>query len=445
MVASRLYLSLLLLSGNALALEGPVIERFDVVTEQASPGDGGNAWGGHQCRIVRTKFGVFTAYTADGGSGGQFNRSWRLMRQTDTGWEEIASGPSGREPVNLLAKPDGQLLVVAWPFKQPVIFASRMTKEGQLEMDPAGLPVMMDDPVPGQWEMSHWPYNAAGIDADDNLVVCQSPVGHKPGRFNLALRLAGRRDWLWRTVDMDLRHCYTYLIPAGRQLWIASSQDVTYRELGYPIPEKAKSYPYVFNALGVWCSHDVKGAEPPALLWRKEEPYDPQEMPNPSCKVQETYLDTIGRLHVFYALRSPTTDRKERMYHAVLKDGRVVYDQPSPAHYYCRMVQDSAGRFYILDAAGDRLRVLVGQDESGTRFADPIEFDTHGHPVEYAGFGWSAPRTGTPLADTAEVVYPSGKGKEWVYFRLRLRPENAATQPGTMTNPATTRSAEAGN
>ena len=45
--------------------EFPVIDRFDVVTDQAAPGDGGNAWGGHPCRIVRTRFGVSTAYMAE--------------------------------------------------------------------------------------------------------------------------------------------------------------------------------------------------------------------------------------------------------------------------------------------------------------------------------------------------------------------------------------------
>ena len=54
-------------------------------------------------------------------------------------------------------------------------------------------------------------------------------------------------------------------------------------------------------------------------------------------------------------------------------------------------------------------------------FAPPVELDARGHKVEYAGFGWSAPRTGTPLSDVAEVVYPSGQGCEVIYFRLRLR------------------------
>ena len=37
----------------------PTVERVEVVTANAVIGDGGNNWGGHQTRIVRTKDGVF--------------------------------------------------------------------------------------------------------------------------------------------------------------------------------------------------------------------------------------------------------------------------------------------------------------------------------------------------------------------------------------------------
>jgi hypothetical protein len=41
----------------------PIVERVELVTDQALVGDGGNSWGGHQTRIVRTKDGIFLAYT----------------------------------------------------------------------------------------------------------------------------------------------------------------------------------------------------------------------------------------------------------------------------------------------------------------------------------------------------------------------------------------------
>ncbi|MBN1558627.1 hypothetical protein JW998_00140, partial [candidate division KSB1 bacterium] len=52
---------------NSYALPDPISVNFEVVCDSAAVGDGGNAWGGHQCRIVRTRYGVFTAFTTEGG------------------------------------------------------------------------------------------------------------------------------------------------------------------------------------------------------------------------------------------------------------------------------------------------------------------------------------------------------------------------------------------
>jgi hypothetical protein len=86
----------------------------EVVTAAASTGDGGQAWGGHQTRIVRTVDGVFTAYTANG--AGPLAREWRLVQRTDERrWDVIARGTAGKDPVNLLAAPSGTLYVIGWP------------------------------------------------------------------------------------------------------------------------------------------------------------------------------------------------------------------------------------------------------------------------------------------------------------------------------------------
>ena len=84
----------------------PTVQQtnVEIVTADAATGDGGNAWGGHQTRIVHTQDGIFTAYTVAG--GGYLNREWHLAeRQNDGTWNVIAQGESGREPVNLLASP----------------------------------------------------------------------------------------------------------------------------------------------------------------------------------------------------------------------------------------------------------------------------------------------------------------------------------------------------
>ena len=99
------------------------LERLELVSDATSVGgDGGNAWGGHQTRLVRTSCGLFTAYTVPGTDS--FQHEWRLVQQTDDGWQIIAKGPSGRDPVNLLQGSDETIYLVAWPEGLPVIWAS---------------------------------------------------------------------------------------------------------------------------------------------------------------------------------------------------------------------------------------------------------------------------------------------------------------------------------
>lgn len=81
-------------STNTLTPTPAYQSHLEVVTNSAATGDGGNSWGGHQTRIVRTQDGVFTAYTVEG--GGYFSREWRLAwRQDDGTWPVVAQGVAG--------------------------------------------------------------------------------------------------------------------------------------------------------------------------------------------------------------------------------------------------------------------------------------------------------------------------------------------------------------
>lgn len=64
--------------------------------------------------------------------------------------------------------------------------------------------------------------------------------------------------------------------------------------------------------------------------------------------------------------------------------------------------------------------MLYPLDENGEQPGEPIRIDLGGHEVEYSGYGLSVPRTGTPLSDTMEVVFPSGDERLWLYFQLRF-------------------------
>lgn len=56
-LACTIFSGLATQSGLALPNTLPVV--FERVCDDAAVGDGGNAWGGHPCRIVRTRYGVY--------------------------------------------------------------------------------------------------------------------------------------------------------------------------------------------------------------------------------------------------------------------------------------------------------------------------------------------------------------------------------------------------
>src|SRR5437588_5014024 len=157
-------LALMSWTASATAFSGvPVRIGIEVVSRHTATGDGGNAWGGHQPRIVRTGAGVFTAYSVPG--GGYLRREWRLAQEGPFGWHVIARGQSGREPPSLVASRDGSLYVVAWPSGLPRLWTITRGLIGWREQSQA---------VPGRWIRSDWPYGTAAIGRGGTLFVSRT-------------------------------------------------------------------------------------------------------------------------------------------------------------------------------------------------------------------------------------------------------------------------------
>lgn len=82
---------------TSMADDTPKVTCCDVIATNAAAGDGGNAWGGHQTRIVRTAAGVFAAYTVAGAD--ELHRRWRLVTRMEDGrWPHLARRPDPRRP-----------------------------------------------------------------------------------------------------------------------------------------------------------------------------------------------------------------------------------------------------------------------------------------------------------------------------------------------------------
>lgn len=404
--------SLLFALVGALSARGgetfPRVTTVEVVTADAAVGDGGNAWGGHHCRIVRTRDGVFTAYTVAGKS--DLSRQWKLAWRHEGKWQVAASGLAGREPVNLLASPDGTLHVIAWPEARARLWSGK-PRDGSL--------LMTDESIPGLNE-DHWAYGSAAISPAGEIFVLSSE-GDKPGLFRIAKREAVSAAWETLGLAASYRHCYTYLLPgAGGSLSLVSTRDVKWETLGYVKPFDENDY--VLNGFGLWHSYDMKNAEPRLIASVEEKPT--RRHAAVLCTAQiDAYLDNKERIHVLYTRRGPATEGESELRHALFtNEGRRLQDDRVPwsAGTFARVFQDDDSVFYLLGSDG----VIFQGDREGISFRNKTRLSFGGHQVEYAGFSIAAPRTGSAPGGVMDVVFPSGGGARWIYLQIALHGRN---------------------
>ncbi len=184
--------------------------------------------------------------------------------------------------------------------------------------------------------------------------------------------------------------------------------------MNYKKPSGA--FDYVFNAFGIWHSHDMQDEALARVFSKSEEPTE--EFPAPRLSAQQdAYLDTTRRIHVLYRIQGQSTGGMAASRHAVISlDGEILHDDrlPSDLGSYSRVVQAGGGAFYILGSAGS----VYPMDPENFLLDEPFHLDLGFDLVEYSGFGVSAPRTGTSLSEQIDVVYPSRGGSRWSYFRL---------------------------
>lgn len=397
--------------------DAPFVSDLQVVSTATATGDGGNAWGGHQPRVVRTAAGVFTAYSVPGRDG--LHRLWRLAQETPDGWHVIARGASGREPPSLVASPGGALYVVAWPDGLPRLWTVTQQGDGWY---------VQEESVPGDWIRSDWPYGTAAIGPGGALYVLQSnDFEYGPGPMLGALRVATRTTfggWSFQVTETPYRYCYAWLEPTPRGgLNVVATRAVLWRTLGYRRPRRA--FAYVYDSVGTWRS------DAPALAPLERGPTVRTERPSSavpnvlvSAAQPDVYRDSAGRLHVLYTVRGPGTRGRVERRHAVLVGDRVVDDVRLPSWLgWGKVVEDAAGRIFVLGTAtnSSTLYVYPTLSPDGTVLGQPTQLSLDGHGLEYPGFTVADPRSGTPRGDGIDVVYPSGaRSRRWMHFTLTL-------------------------
>ncbi len=391
----------------------PAVERLEIVTASAVTGDGGNAWGPHKTRLVRTSAGrLFTAYMTAG--SGSFARQWNLAERNGTGWQTVATGTAGKDPVNLLVGSDDRLHIVGWPGGLPKLWSS--TDSG------AGLLKLVSESVPGSWVKTDWPYAAATISPADDLYVLQS-LGQQPGELRWARFSASTNNWSFHRTLLDHGYRYAYLFgEAAGQLSLVAGRDVTWATLSYMQPG---TFNYVFNAIKYWRTPDAAVQSLTELLVD-------EEAPNATFRFVESfqrdaYLDTYGRTHVLYTVVGPSTAGVEQTRHAIIKAGAVIKDVAAPSGLgtRARIIQDTVGRFYLMsgwDNNGGEIRIYPADSVDGTQLGQLVTLNVSPYQVRFPGLMLAAPRTGTALADYVDAMFPAGtSADQWVYVRVRLR------------------------
>lgn len=386
----------------------PIIRqtKIEVITTNAATGDGGNDWGGHQTRIVHTQDGVFTAYT-EGNT--HFDRKWNLVqRQSDGTWKIIAKGIAGREPVNLLASPDGTLHIIGWPSGVGTMWSGKPVN-GMITLKSESIPNMPS---------GNWPYSAAGTDTNGDLCILSSIGGETPiGRFQWACFVPSQNKWITQTNKLDYRYAYTYVFPnSNGGLSLVATRDVRWIALGYQQPPG--EFGYVFNAFRYWRTSDIVKQPIEPLSFAEEAPTD--QYPDVYLDAQmDAYLDTAGRMHILYWQQGATTQGDRQVRHRIVSpSGDIIYDGQLPRTIgdFNRIFQDKKEDYFLLSSSG----YLYPMDKDGIKLGQPIPLNLGGYQVEYSGFGLSVPRTGTPLSDVMDVVFPSSNGSAWLYFQLDL-------------------------
>lgn len=396
--------------GNIVKAEKPIHiihPNMEVITDTAAGGKNASSWGGHKTRVVATADGIFSTFLIPG--KGDFDKNWLLTkRQSDGSWQVIAEEEAGREPVNLIASPDGTLHIIGWPDAVGTMWSGK----------PDGNKIsLIKEVIPGV-QQSNYPYSSVGTNSHGDICVLSSQGGNSSiGTIKWACYFLSIGEWRYTTVRTKYRYCYTYVFPGiDGSLSLVSTRDVTWKSLRYTQPPD--SFDYVYNALGYWHTDNIE-SDPIEQLYFKEE-IPTEEFPFVDLRAQQdAYIDINGIVHIIYSIIGENTNGEWQVRHLVLSsDGNMIADVLLPAEIgvFTRILQNIKGYLFLLGSSG----ILYPIDKDGIKVGNPIYIDLKGFTVEYSGFSIAAPRTGTPLSNKVDVVFPTNDGNKWIYFELPL-------------------------
>jgi hypothetical protein len=412
----------------------PYLERLELVTANGGSTDsanGGNQWGNHKTRIVRTPDGnIYTIIQAPG--TGSLTKQWQLFKRIgENNWQMINEGAAGREPANLLAGPQNELYVLAWPGGRPVMWTST-----------DGGATFTSQNVPGNWITTNWPYAGAGISPNGTVYLLQTIGGgdngttNPPGDFYWAYYTPGTKQWSnLQDTRYDRRNSYAYVLPTDAgQLDIAATLNGHWSDFGYTQPSVAGGFDYIYKLLREWHTPNVTTTAP-AYTNIKEVFQTNGGYVN--VFQNDAYKDTQGRVHVLYTYQDASTGATAtgtgsyRGYQALFdQNGTLLNNVPLTGMYYvnqAREMQDTTGAYWMMTTGNNHdLEVAQAGASDGTSPGPYTTLSLGGYNPSGPSF-LAVPRNGSVLQDFLDGVFPINNGAGWVYFRVRLRPIPSST------------------
>ncbi len=416
-----------------------------------STDDGGNEWGYHKNRIVRTSDGnLYTVIQAPGTD--DLHKEWQLFkRMGDNDWQKINSGVAGREPVNLLAGPQNELYIIGWPGGHPMMWTS--TNGGA---------TFTSQDIPGTWVTNDWPYSAASITPSGDIYLVQTVGGtgnccSAPGYFYWAYYKQSTGQWCsTKVTQYDYRDTYAFLLPTDSgQLTIVGAKTGNWANFGYTQPPAAGGFNYVYKAVREWNTSNVD-TTPLTDSMIKEVSQTSGDYIN--AFQNDAYRDMSGRIHTLYTYRDASTGATADStgtytgYQAVAdQNGTLVKNVPLTGIYFpntARMIQDTTGGYWIITAGNNNtLEVAQADAADGTSLNPYVTIPLGGYNSDGVTF-IAAPRNGSALQDFVDGVVPINNGAGWLYYRLRLRTASTPTAtptpsptPGASSTPTSTTTA----
>jgi hypothetical protein len=433
----------------------PKIMMQSLVTSSAdgNSSDGGNGWGPHKLRIVRSSNGkLFSVYPSGPDT---VNKTYSLMESTNGGssWSRINDGltingsvdDGGRETPLLLISPSDVVYLIGWAGGVPTLVNEGVNGAGPYSATP----------IPGSWQAGdNWPYAGAAIDSSGNLYVQENTASSTGGTSedsgylaNLAWTTGGTGNFTWHFARLpavpgaDYRSAYSFELPDNKGgLDVVATNDVSCANTSFTgntsisnpayTTQSTSSYGFIQDRVYDWHTANLNASGGPAWTIARVS-QNTRATGGSDCAssgivqndyAQDAYRDTYGNVHVMYAFKPGYVG-----HHAVLGDSggtwKTLKDVTLPSGYCAneaRVTQDSTGRFYVISHCGNNSLYVWP--------ADTIDGTTVGSlstlTLTNAITGWdyfAAPSGGTPTnRNYLDMVDPTNSATGLAYARIQF-------------------------